>query len=68
MAKSTAGLVPITRAFLAKFYESYPFDPLADDVAKLYDRLVSQSEPLNAQYKTAKGRSYEGFVEITSYT
>lgn len=35
MAASTAGLVPITRAFLAKFYDKYPFPPVAPAVDTL---------------------------------
>ncbi|XP_057865441.1 uncharacterized protein LOC131073093 isoform X2 [Cryptomeria japonica] len=36
---STAGLVPITRDFLAKFYDKYVFSDLPEDVARLSTQL-----------------------------
>jgi hypothetical protein len=39
MAASTAGLVPITKAFLAKFYDKYPFTPLAEEIPSLATSL-----------------------------
>ncbi|GBG58880.1 hypothetical protein CBR_g279 [Chara braunii] len=39
MAASTAGLVPITRGYLAKFYDRYPFEPISAEVGRLRDRL-----------------------------
>ncbi|KAJ8451305.1 hypothetical protein Cgig2_014077 [Carnegiea gigantea] len=38
---STEGLVPITRAYLASYYDKYPFDPLSDDVASLSTQIRS---------------------------
>ncbi|XP_073272219.1 uncharacterized protein [Primulina huaijiensis] len=37
--QSTEGLVPITRAFLASYYDKYPFTPLSDDVVRLSDQI-----------------------------
>eukprot|EP00850_Spirogloea_muscicola_P024099 SM000441S16123 [mRNA] locus=s441:16177:19803:- [translate_table: standard] len=45
---STAGLVPITRQFLAKFYDQHPFDPLPPDVARLHARLQPLLDSLDA--------------------
>ncbi|KAJ7520124.1 hypothetical protein O6H91_20G067700 [Diphasiastrum complanatum] len=39
---STEGLVPITRSFLAKFYDKYPFPPLSPEVVSLFDSLKEQ--------------------------
>lgn len=38
---STEGLMPITREFLAQYYDKYPFDPLSDDVARLSAEIRS---------------------------
>uniref|UniRef100_A0A7C8YM05 GOLD domain-containing protein n=1 Tax=Opuntia streptacantha TaxID=393608 RepID=A0A7C8YM05_OPUST len=38
---STEGLVPITRAYLASYYDKYPFDALSDDVASLSTQIRS---------------------------
>ncbi|XP_010543127.1 PREDICTED: uncharacterized protein LOC104816146 isoform X2 [Tarenaya hassleriana] len=38
---STEGLVPITRAFLASYYDKYPFHPLSDDVPRLSSEIAS---------------------------
>ncbi|XP_058075212.1 uncharacterized protein LOC131223736 isoform X2 [Magnolia sinica] len=46
MASSTEGLVPITRAYLARYYDKYPFPPLSDDVSRLSALLRSMSEDL----------------------
>lgn len=35
---STEGLVPITRVFLASYYDKYPFPPLSPDVSRLSDQ------------------------------
>lgn len=52
---STAGLIPITRAFLAKFYDKYPFDPISSDKAGLLDRLKSLSDDLEKERIEAGG-------------
>jgi hypothetical protein len=36
---STAGLVPITREFLRKFYEGYPYDDPSQDFHELQKEL-----------------------------
>ncbi|CAN1859708.1 Protein DOUBLE-STRAND BREAK FORMATION [Linum perenne] len=38
---STEGLVPITRKFLASYYDKYPFSPLSDDVSRLSSEIRS---------------------------
>ncbi|KAF5199139.1 retinal-binding protein [Thalictrum thalictroides] len=43
---STEGLVPITRAFLSRFYDKYPFTPLSDDVTQLSSQLLTLSKDL----------------------
>lgn len=49
---STEGLVPITRKFLASYYDKYSLDPISDDVSRLSteirflaDDLLHQSPP-----------------------
>ncbi|KAI3993766.1 hypothetical protein MKX01_002779 [Papaver californicum] len=43
---STEGLMPITRAFLAQYYDKYPLTPISDDVARLTSKLRSMSDDL----------------------
>ncbi|KAK4798624.1 hypothetical protein SAY86_030950 [Trapa natans] len=38
---STEGMVPITRNFLASYYDKYPFPPLSDDVQLLCSQIRS---------------------------
>ncbi|KAK9153379.1 hypothetical protein Sjap_000859 [Stephania japonica] len=38
---STEGLVPITRDYLSRYYDKYPFSPLSDDVPRLTSQLLS---------------------------
>ncbi|CAI5519960.1 unnamed protein product [Closterium sp. Naga37s-1] len=52
---STKGLVPITRSFLAAFYAKHPFDPLDDDVEKLFARLTELSEAIDAKRVATEG-------------
>ncbi|KAK3018219.1 hypothetical protein RJ639_002753 [Escallonia herrerae] len=40
---STEGLVPITRNYLASYYDKYPFPPISDDVSRLTAELSSMS-------------------------
>ncbi|XP_058110822.1 uncharacterized protein LOC131253710 isoform X2 [Magnolia sinica] len=49
-SSSTEGLVPITRAFLARFYDKYPFPPLSDDVSHLSAQLRSSSNGLLKEF------------------
>lgn len=55
-AASTAGLVPITRAFLAKFYDKYPFAPLAPEVDSLLVALGEQARQAHALRPDAAGK------------
>ncbi|KAJ0978150.1 hypothetical protein J5N97_013624 [Dioscorea zingiberensis] len=48
-SSSTEGLVPITRAFLARYYDKYPLPPLSDDVARLTCELRRMSDRLLQQ-------------------
>lgn len=43
---STEGLVPITRIFLASYYDKYPFTPLPDDVSRLSSEIRSMTSDL----------------------
>ncbi|OAY44617.1 uncharacterized protein LOC110621808 isoform X2 [Manihot esculenta] len=43
---STEGLVPITRQFLASYYDKYPFAPLSDDVSRLSSEIRSLASGL----------------------
>ncbi|XAR55694.1 hypothetical protein NMG60_11035862 [Bertholletia excelsa] len=43
---STEGLVPITRQFLASYYDKYPFTPLSDDVGRLSSEIRSMANDL----------------------
>ncbi|KDO64223.1 hypothetical protein CISIN_1g025201mg [Citrus sinensis] len=43
---STEGLVPITRNFLASYYDKYPAPPLSDDVSRLSSQIRSLANDL----------------------
>ncbi|KAI3839401.1 hypothetical protein MKW92_030821, partial [Papaver armeniacum] len=43
---STEGLMPITRAFLAQYYDKYPLTPVSENVARLTTKLRSMSDDL----------------------
>lgn len=43
---STEGLMPITRAFLAQYYDKYPLTPVSEDVARLTSKLRYMSDDL----------------------
>ena len=43
---STEGLVPITRRFLASYYDKYPFASLPDDVSRLSSEIRSITSDL----------------------
>ncbi|KAF8007591.1 hypothetical protein BT93_K1557 [Corymbia citriodora subsp. variegata] len=43
---SMDGLVPITRSFLASYYDKYSFPPLSEDLATLSSRIRSLSDGL----------------------
>ncbi|XP_065854280.1 uncharacterized protein [Euphorbia lathyris] len=43
---STQGVVPITREFLASYYDKHPFAPLSDDVVRLSSEIRSMASDL----------------------
>ncbi|XP_051130168.1 uncharacterized protein LOC127250789 isoform X2 [Andrographis paniculata] len=43
---STEGLVPITRAFLASYYDKYAFPPLSNEVSRLSDQMYAMAVEL----------------------
>lgn len=55
---STAGLVPITRAFLASYYDKYQFPPLSDDVSRLCGEIHSMSIDLLNELPANEGFEY----------
>ncbi|KAL0450862.1 UNVERIFIED_CONTAM: hypothetical protein Slati_1642600 [Sesamum latifolium] len=54
---STEGLVPITRAFLASYYDKYPFPPLSIDVSRLSDRIYVMATDLLKDSPPTQGES-----------
>ncbi|WRX21588.1 hypothetical protein QQP08_014076 [Theobroma cacao] len=54
---STEGLVPITRTFLASYYDKYPFDPLSDDVSRLSFEIRSFAQDLLQGLPPTQGES-----------
>lgn len=52
---STEGLVPITRSFLASYYDRYPFKPLSDDVSRLSSQIRSMAYDLLNEYPPTQG-------------
>ncbi|KAF0918854.1 hypothetical protein E2562_026689 [Oryza meyeriana var. granulata] len=44
----TEGLVPITRAYLVRYYDKYPLPPLLDATTSLADRLRTLSAGFTA--------------------
>ncbi|XP_021297838.1 uncharacterized protein LOC110426855 isoform X2 [Herrania umbratica] len=54
---STEGLVPITRTFLASYYDKYPFDPLSDDVSRLSSEIRSFAQDLLQGLPPSQGES-----------
>ncbi|KAF8397074.1 hypothetical protein HHK36_018712 [Tetracentron sinense] len=54
---STEGLVPITRTFLARYYDKYPFAPLSDDVYRLSVDLRSTANDLLKESPATQGES-----------
>jgi len=49
------GLVPITRSFLAAYYDKYSFPPLSEDVAALSSRIRSLSNDLLGDVPPTEG-------------
>ncbi|KAF2562533.1 hypothetical protein F2Q70_00013951 [Brassica cretica] len=54
---STDGLVPITRVFLASYYDKYPFPPLSDDVSRLSSDMASLIQLLTLQSPPSQGEA-----------
>ncbi|XP_031103774.1 uncharacterized protein LOC116007279 isoform X1 [Ipomoea triloba] len=54
---STEGLVPITRAFLASYYDKHQFPPLSDDVSRLCDEIRSVARDLLQGRTLSEGES-----------
>ena len=46
---STKGLIPITKAFLSKFYDGYPFENIRPEVKKSEEKLTALSQSMEAQ-------------------
>ncbi|KAI6673362.1 hypothetical protein NL676_001268 [Syzygium grande] len=49
------GLVPITRSFLASYYDKYSFPPLCEDVARLSSQIRSLSDGLLEDFPPTDG-------------
>ncbi|KAK1264608.1 hypothetical protein QJS04_geneDACA016937 [Acorus gramineus] len=52
---STDGLVPITRSFLARYYDKYNFVPLSGDVSRFSSELRSMSDDLLGEVPAMPG-------------
>lgn len=53
---SSAGLVPITKSFLSRYYDMYPFPPLSDDVSRLTDQLRELAARLQKEQPLDSGK------------
>lgn len=49
--------MPITRAFLASYYDKYPFTPLSQDVSRLTDEIHSMANDLQKDSPVTEGES-----------
>ncbi|PSS23894.1 SEC14-like protein [Actinidia chinensis var. chinensis] len=54
---STEGLVPITRTFLASYYDKYPFPPLSHDVSRLSTEIRSMANDVCKDSSLTQGES-----------
>ncbi|XP_055808552.1 uncharacterized protein LOC129877097 [Solanum dulcamara] len=54
---SMEGMMPITRAFLASYYDKYPFTPLSQDVSRLTDEIHSMANDLQKDSPVTEGES-----------
>eukprot|EP00245_Coleochaete_scutata_P004439 TRINITY_DN17044_c0_g1_i2.p1 TRINITY_DN17044_c0_g1~~TRINITY_DN17044_c0_g1_i2.p1 ORF type:complete len:472 (-),score=113.20 TRINITY_DN17044_c0_g1_i2:1077-2492(-) len=61
---STADLVPITRAFLAKFYDKYQFDPLVPEVTGSATRVKTVIDELLVSLKKSEGSEAEAVESV----
>lgn len=64
MAGAASNLVPITREFMAKFYEKYPLDPLPGELETLRERLISLTDTLDAERKKMEGQKEDLLAEL----
>ncbi|KAK6943320.1 hypothetical protein RJ641_024422 [Dillenia turbinata] len=55
---STQGLVPITRAYLASYYDKYPCPPLSGDVSRLTSEIRSMARDLQKEFSLSEGENY----------
>jgi hypothetical protein len=62
---TTEGLVPITRAYLARYYDKYPLPPLPDAAMDLAARLRSLSTDLAAVAPITPGERLPPFSLIS---
>lgn len=60
---STKGLVPITRSFLSRYYDKYPFNPLCDDVSRLTSELRAMAEDLQREFSPTPSNFFFSSVE-----
>lgn len=56
-AASTVGMVPITRSFLAKYYDKYPYSPINGDLAGVEESLKKETERIDAERLKSQGRT-----------
>lgn len=56
---SMEGMVPITRAFLASYYDKYPFAPLSDDVRRLTAEIRSMATDLRKDISLTEGDLFQ---------
>ncbi|TQD80787.1 hypothetical protein C1H46_033622 [Malus baccata] len=62
---STEGMVPITRAFLASYYDTYQFPPLSNDIARLSAEIRSFTADLLPHSLAAQGhRNFKTLLKI----
>ena len=47
--------MPITRSFLASYYDKYPFAPLSDEVSRLSSEIRSMANDLLKEYPPTQG-------------
>ncbi|PRQ45733.1 hypothetical protein RchiOBHm_Chr3g0494831 [Rosa chinensis] len=55
MASSTESLVPMTRAFLTSYYDTYKFLPLSDDIPRLSSEIRSLTADLLSNSSATPG-------------
>lgn len=68
MASSAEGLVPITRAFLARYYDTCPLPPLSEDVSRLTAQLRELSDGLARESPLTSGDFPAFFVAMLSFS